>query len=175
MSNTKYPALSFISKVFKFFGWVNILVAVVCVLYALTQGAPVVFFVALGTLFSALICFAFAEAIIVLVDIEYNTRDKNKNQKEVSGSSSKTTTVNLEVPQQVQQNIVPDGPLDELALAELNKTVNPLLSKLKNIGYELVDSKITKSTTYWRLTYTSNGSFCEFNSVQELQDFAKNF
>jgi hypothetical protein len=174
MSNTKYPALSLISKVFKFFGWVNILVAVACVLYGLTQGAPVVFFVALGTLFSALICFAFAEAIIVLVDIEYNTRDKNRNQKEDSGSSAKTTTESPEVPKQVQ-NIVTDGPIDEVALAELNKTVNPLLSKLKNIGYELVDSKITKTTTYWRLNYTSNESFCEFNSVQELQDFAKNF
>ena len=68
MSNAKYPALSFISKVFKFFGWVNVFIAVACVLWALSQKAPVVFFIALGTLFSALVCFAFAEAIIVLVD-----------------------------------------------------------------------------------------------------------
>jgi len=175
MTNAKYPALSFISKVFKFFGWVNVCIAVACVLWALTQQAPVVFFVALGTLFSALVCFAFAEAIIVLVDIEYNTREKNKNQKEVSGSSAKTSPESQEVPQQAQKNIVPDSPLDEVAMTELNLTVNPFLSKLKNVGYELVDSKTTKSINYWRLTYTSNGSFCEFNSVKELQDFANNF
>ena len=174
MSNTKYPALSFISKVFRFFGWANLIISVIFMLAALINKEPLGFVAALGIVFGALICFVFAEAIIVLVDIEYNTRDKNENQKEVLGPSSKTTTESQEVPQQVK-NIVSDGPLDEVALAELNKTVNPLLSKLKNIGYELVDSKVTKSITYWRLTYTNNGSFCEFNSVQELQDFANNF
>ena len=120
MSNKKYPALSFISKFFQFFGWVNVLIAGGCVLWALNQGAPVVYFVALGTLFSALICFAFAEGIIVLVDIEYNTRDKNKNQKEVSEPSSKTTTESQEhywkprTSKASTKNIVPNEPLDEV-------------------------------------------------------------
>lgn len=68
-----------------------------------------------------------------------------------------------------------DESLDGLALADLNSKVNPLLNKLNAVGYDLVNSKITKSKTYWRFMYSKNGSICEFNNIKELQDFANNF
>ncbi len=64
-----------------------------CVLWALFQTAPVFFLVALGILFSALICFVFAESIIILVDIEYNTRDKSKDVVEPTNKDIYTSQV----------------------------------------------------------------------------------
>lgn len=177
MSNTKYPVLSFISKAFRFFGWLNILTAGVFLLVSIIQRELIFLAFVVGILFGALMCFVFAEAIIVLVDIEYNTREKNENQQEVSRNSKKSTNKSQSEGyiDKAFKKPIHDGPLDELALLELNAIVNPLLSKLKKIGYEVVDSRLTKLTTYWRLTYTDNGSFCEFNSIHELQDFTKNF
>lgn len=84
---------------------------------------------------------------------------------------------NLIVKQKEQELVssIADIQLEESALYELNKTVDPLLQKLKAVGYEVSDSKITKLTTYWRLTYRGSGDYCEFNNVKELQAFAKNF
>jgi len=104
------------------------------------------------------------------IAFESESKARSENQP-IAKQEEQKPTVKLEEP----VLIVTDGPLEEVALLELNKTVNPLLEKLKAVGYEISDSKITRLTTYWKLTYPSNGSFCEFNSVKELQDFAKNF
>lgn len=48
-------------------------------------------------------------------------------------------------------------------------------NKLVKIGYELSEEKLDTEQTYWKLIYKSNGSYCEFNSIEELEAFAKNF
>jgi hypothetical protein len=95
--------------------------------------------------------------------------------KTTNTSESNTSLENTPAVKSQQSKSISDESLDENSLIKLNKIVNPLIDKLKSVGYVVTDSKITMSTNYWRVTYPSNGSFCELNSVKELQDFAENF
>lgn len=176
MSNNKYPALSFISTVFKIFGWVNVLIAAVCFLYALFQGAPIVFFFGIGTLFSALICFAFAEAIIVLVDIEYNTRMKVNKKEELFhpniNESEKDETIS---PSQVLNQKGKGLDLNHPRVQDVNKAATNDISILLRNGYQLISTEITLTTECWVLMSQLNSTKFEMNSLKELSKFASNF
>jgi hypothetical protein len=176
MSNNKYPALSFISTVFKIFGWVNVLIAAVCVLYALFQGASIVFFVGIGTLFSALLCFAFAEAIIVLVDIEYNTRMKVNIKEEMLISNVNEPLEDETIsPSQVINQKDEGLDLNHPRVQDVNKAAMDDISKLRRNGYQLISTKITPTTECWVLMSQLDSTKFEMNSLKELSEFASNF
>lgn len=102
--------------------------------------------------------------------VKSKSTNQENHQPTIENPANKSSLVNDDF-----HNSINDEQLDEIALAQLNANVNPLLGKLKAVGYDLVDSKTTKSKTYWRLMYSRNGSYCEFNNIKDLQDFAANF
>jgi len=77
MTDTRYPALTFISKLLSFFGFIELIISLGAVIMALTKDQPWLLLVFIGALLSALLSFATAEVIMVLIDIEYNTRNIN--------------------------------------------------------------------------------------------------
>ena len=119
MNNEKYPALSLISALYKIFGWITLLVGVVCFAWAIFGANAFAFVFALSALFAALLSFAFAEAIIVLVDIELNTRSKYSSSQmhhETDSSQTHDETDTRQVGKQAETTI-------ELADKDLLKAV----------------------------------------------------
>ncbi len=77
VSLDKYPALKFISGVFRLIAWIIAIITVIAAVYLITQG-DLGIVSALGVLVGGGILFiihlAIAELIKVFIDIEYNTR-----------------------------------------------------------------------------------------------------
>lgn len=81
----KYPALRFISGVYRFFAWVSLLLSIGTFFYTLSEGKQtetpfgylgtlIAFGILLGGLFVFISLLAIAEAIKLFIDMEHNTR-----------------------------------------------------------------------------------------------------
>ena len=69
-SDKSYPALNFISGMFKLFGWLLVIVGIIVLLVFISKKMALVGILILtASLFNALISFAFSELISVFTDI----------------------------------------------------------------------------------------------------------
>ena len=96
MSNNNYPSLILISKIFKIFGWIHILISIACLVYFFVAWDYYALALVIGILFFGIVCFAFAEGIILLVDIEYNTRKRNNSNFMAESFQSERPATNNE-------------------------------------------------------------------------------
>jgi len=82
--NERYPALRFISGVYRFLAWLILIATAIILFYKLYQGQMAILF-AVGAILIGGILFvtllAAAEGVKVFIDIEHNTRITAMNSK----------------------------------------------------------------------------------------------